>query len=100
MRLQDLLPLHRRLPKHGFKNIFKVVYAVINLEQLLVAFEGKNEISLSDIYDRGLAKNGTPVKILGDGEVKSALSVEAHKFSVSAKEKIEKAGGAVKVLEG
>lgn len=94
------MPLQRRLPKHGFKNIFKVSYAVINLGQLQAAFEGKNEISLEDIYGRGLAKLGAPVKILGDGEVKSAINVEAHKFSASAKEKIEKAGGAAKALEG
>jgi large subunit ribosomal protein L15 len=94
------MPLHRRLPKFGFKNPFKVTYTVINLDQLLFSFEGKNEISLDDIYARGLARPGAPVKILGVGEVSSALKVEAHKFSASAKEKIEKAGGAAKALEG
>ncbi len=94
------MPLQRRLPKHGFKNLFKVTYDVINLDQLQSAFEGKKEISLEDIYARGLAKFGAPVKILGDGEVKSAITVEAHKFSAAAKEKLEKAGGAAKALEG
>lgn len=94
------MPLQRRLPKHGFTNIFKVSYEVINLDMLQAAFEGKNEISLEDIYNRGLAKFGAPVKILGVGEVKSAITVEAHKFSASAKDKIEKAGGAAKALEG
>lgn len=94
------MPLQRRLPKHGFNNIFKVTYAVINLDQLQAAFEGQNDISLEDIYTRGLAKTGAPVKVLGDGEVKSAIKVEAHKFSASAKDKIEKAGGSVKALEG
>ena len=94
------MPLQRRLPKHGFKNPFTVTYAVINLTQLQAAFEGKSEISLEDIYERGLAKFGYPVKILGNGEVSSALNVEAHKFSASAKEKLEKAGGSAKALEG
>lgn len=91
------MPLQRRLPKFGFTNIFKIEYSVINLDQLLFSFEGKSEISLQDIYDRGLAKQGSLVKILGVGEVTSAISVEAHKFSASAKEKLEKAGGAAKV---
>jgi len=94
------MPLHRRLPKFGFKNLFKVTYTVINIDQLLFSFEGKNDISLDDIYARGLARQGAPVKILGVGEVNSAITVEAHKFSASAKEKIEKAGGAAKALEG
>ncbi|MDR2893414.1 MAG: 50S ribosomal protein L15 [Deltaproteobacteria bacterium] len=94
------MPLQRRLPKHGFTNIFKITYQVLNLDQLLAAFEGQNDISLEDIYARGLAKSGAPVKILGDGEVKNAVNVEAHKFSAGAKEKIEKAGGSVKALEG
>lgn len=94
------MPLQRRLPKYGFTNIFKVSYEVINLDMLQAAFEGQSDISLEDIYTRGLAKVGAPVKILGVGEVKSALNVEAHKFSASAKDKIEKAGGAAKALEG
>lgn len=94
------MPLQRRLPKHGFNNVFKVAYAVINLDQLQAAFGVQTEITLEDIYKRGLAKFGAPVKVLGDGEVSSALNVEAHKFSASAKEKIEKAGGAAKALEG
>lgn len=94
------MPLQRRLPKHGFKNPFKVTYEVINLDQLQAAFGVQTEISLEDIYTRGMAKTGAPVKILGVGEVKSAINVEAHKFSASAKEKIEKAGGAAKALEG
>lgn len=94
------MPLERRLPKHGFKNPFRVTYEVINLDQLQAAFGVQTEITLEDIYNRGLVKSGAPVKILGDGEVKSAINVEAHKFSASAKEKIEKAGGAAKALEG
>lgn len=94
------MPIQRRLPKHGFSNYpFKAEYSVINLDRLVAAFEGKNEISLQDIYDRGLAKNGTSVKILGDGEIAKAVKVEAHKFSASAKAKIEQAGGSVTALE-
>ncbi len=94
------MPLQRRLPKHGFKNPFKVTYEVINLDRLVAAFEGKAEISLDEIYARGLARFGCPVKILAGGELNSALTVEAHKFSASALEKIQKAGGTAKALEG
>ena len=94
------MPLQRRLPKHGFKNApFKLVYAVVNLDVLLNAFEGKSEISLDDIYERGVVPMGSPVKILSRGEVKVAVTVEAHKFSKSAAEKIRQAGGQAKELE-
>lgn len=94
------MPLQRRLPKHGFKNfLFKVTYQAINLDSLLAAFEGKTEITLDDIYARGLARMGTPVKVLSRGEVKSAVKVEAHKFSAAAAEKIRNAGGEVSELE-
>ena len=94
------MPLQRRLPKHGFKNfLFKVNYDVINLDRLLEAFEGKNEISLDDIYARGLARMGAPVKVLSRGEVARAVKVEAHKFSQAAAEKIRNAGGEVTELE-
>ncbi len=95
------MPLQRRLPKRGFKNYpFRVRYEVINLGLLAAAFEGKSEISIDDIYARGLAKAGCPVKILGDGELSAALIVEAHKFSASAVEKIQKAGGKATTLGG
>lgn len=94
------MPLQRRLPKRGFKNyLFKVTYSVINLSRLQEAFEGKTEISLEDIYARGLAAYGAPVKVLGEGEVSAALKVEAHKFSRSAVEKLQAAGGEAKELE-
>ncbi len=95
------MPLQRRLPKRGFKNdLFKVTYAAINLDRLLAAFEGKNSITLDDIYARGLCKAGASVKILGSGEVTAAVTVEAHRFSSSAAEKIRNAGGEAKALEG
>ncbi len=94
------MPLQRRLPKRGFKNYpFRVRYEVINLDRLAAAFEGAGSISLDDIYARGLAKAGAPVKILGQGELAVALNVEAHKFSASALEKIQKAGGQARALE-
>jgi large subunit ribosomal protein L15 len=95
------MPLQRRLPKHGFKNFpFKVVYEVVNLDRLVAAFAGKTEISLEDIYERGLCKYGSPVKVLGVGELSAALQVEAHRFSQSAIDKITKAGGKATILEG
>ena len=94
------MPLQRRLPKHGFKNFpFKVTYEVINLDRLLEAFEGKEDISLSDIYARGLAKYGKPVKVLSRGEIARAVKIEAHKFSQAAAEKIRSAGGEVNEIE-
>lgn len=95
------MPLQRRLPKRGFKNYpFKVEYAVINLDRLVASFAGKTEISLEDIYDRGLCVFGAPVKILGEGELSIAIKVEAHKFSQSAVDKIRAAGGEARELEG
>lgn len=94
------MPLQRRLPKRGFKNYpFKAEYEVINLDRLVAAFEGKNEISLEDIYDRGLCARNASVKILGEGDLSAAIKVEAHKFSRSAADKIRAAGGEVKELE-
>jgi large subunit ribosomal protein L15 len=84
------MPLVRRVPKRGFTNIFKTEYATVNLSQL----EGLGpEIDPEVLRQRGLARRGKPVKILGDGEVKGALQVKADKFSRSAREKIEAAGG-------
>lgn len=94
------MPLARRLPKRGFKNRFRAEYAVVNVGQLLALFEGKDEITLVDMYERGLAKQGGAVKVLGVGEVDRKVTVEAHRFSASAAEKIEKAGGTAKAIEG
>ena len=94
------MPLARRLPKHGFKNfLFKVEYEVINLGRLVEVFAGQSEINLDDIYGRGLVKPGAAVKILGVGSVDRAVSIEAHRFSGSAIEKIKTAGGSIKALE-
>ena len=92
------MPLQRRLPKRGFKNyLFKVTYEVINLDRLLAAFPDQKEITLEDIYSRGLVKSAL-VKILGEGEVTGPVSIEAFRFSQSAKDKILAAGGEVKEL--
>ncbi|MGA7521008.1 MAG: 50S ribosomal protein L15 [Acidobacteriaceae bacterium] len=93
------MPLHRRLPKRGFTNIFRTEYTVVNLDRL--GELGEKELTLEKFVALGLVKkrNGL-VKILGSGEVKGALTVHAHKFSKSAQEKIEKAGGKAVVLGG
>ena len=92
------MPLQRRLPKRGFKNaLFKVTYEVINLDRLLAAFPDQKEITLEDIYSRGLVKSAL-VKVLGEGEVTRPVSIEAFRFSQSAKDKILAAGGEVKEL--
>lgn len=95
------MPLQRRLPKRGFSNYrFKNGYDVVNLDRLAEVFADKGEVSLEDIYASGLATNGAAVKVLGRGEISVALKVEAHKFSASAVEKIQNAGGEAKALEG
>jgi large subunit ribosomal protein L15 len=92
------MPLHRRLPKRGFTNIFRQEYAVVNLERL--SGLGESTITPEVLVKAGVIKKGEQlVKILGDGEVSSALTVHAHKFSKSAQEKITKAGGKVEVLQ-
>jgi large subunit ribosomal protein L15 len=92
-------PIHKQLPyKRGFTNAFRVEYNVVNLSQL-DQFEAGTPVTLARLYDRRLArKRRWPVKILGEGELTKALTVEAHKFSKSAREKIEAAGGQVVVL--
>ena len=97
------MPLHRRLPKRGFTNIFRTEYTVVNLDRLLEHIEGLKitEIGLDDYKKLGLASSKKAlIKILGSGELKSALTIHAHKFSQSAVEKIEKAGGKAVVLGG
>ena len=93
------MPLARRLPKRGFKNPFKVSYAPVNLDRLMEAFPETVEITLDAIYDRGLVDRGLLVKVLGNGDLTRAVTVEAHKFSASALDKISKAGGTAKALE-
>src|SRR5438309_6628282 len=92
------MPLHRRLPKRGFTNIFRVEYSVINLDRL--AGIGESTITPEVLHNAGFIKRADArVKVLGDGELKTALTVKAHKFSKSAQEKISKAGGKFEVLQ-
>ena len=92
------MPLHRRLPKRGFNNIFRKEYAEVNLEKL-AAFEPGTQVTPELLKARGLVKNMRDgVKILGDGELKHPLVVRAHKFSKSAVEKIRKAGGDIEII--
>ena len=93
------MPLHRRLPKRGFTNIFRTEYTVVNLDR--IAELGVAEIGLDDYRKLGLASNKKAlIKILGSGELEKAVTIHAHKFSKSAAEKIEKAGGKAVVLGG
>ena len=92
------MPLHRRLPKRGFTNIFRREYAPVNLS-LLEKFESGQEVTPEALHARGFTAKNAMVKILGGGEIKRPLTVRAHKFSASAKEKIEKAGGRCEVVE-
>ena len=90
------MPLHRRMPKRGFTNIFRKEFNIVSLERL--AELGETTINPDVLRKAGVIKTKHPVKVLGDGELKVALTVSAHKFSKSAQEKITKAGGKVEVL--
>src|SRR3954471_14525206 len=93
------MPLHRRLPKRGFNNIFRTEYVVVNLDRL--AELGTKDITPEVLYKAGIVKSASAlVKVLGDGDLKKALTVHAHKFSKSAEEKITKAGGKIEVIGG
>ena len=94
------MPLQRRLPKGGFKNPFRTVYASVNLDRLLAVFPGQESISLEQIYEAGFGKKGLPIKILARGDVSGAVSIEAHRFSKQAMDKITQAGGQAKAVEG
>ena len=89
------MPLIRRVPKRGFTNIFRKEVAAVNLRDL-AGFDG--EVTPELLQEKGLVRKGLAVKILGDGEVSGPLTVKAHRFSRSAREKIEAAGGACEEL--
>lgn len=90
------MPLIRRVPKRGFTNIFRTEYAIVNVRDL-EGFEG--EVTPESLAEKGFVRRGMPVKILGDGEIGTALTVVAHKFTQSAKQKIEAAGGTCREYE-
>ncbi len=94
------MPLHRRLPKRGFTNVFRVEYAVINLDQLDKLFEANAEVTPEVLQQHGLAQGSQLIKVLGRGDLGKALTVRAHRFSGAAAQKIQAAGGAAETLAG
>ncbi len=95
------MPLHRRLPKRGFTNIFKKRWLEISLASLEQHFEADAEITPEVLHDRGLIKKAKyDVVVLGNGEISKPLRISAHRFTKSAREKIEKAGGAAVQIGG
>ena len=92
------MPLHRRIPKRGFTNIFRAEFAVLNVDRLNV-FSAGEVVTPELLHERGLVRQASrPVKILGEGDLKAALTVRAHAFSKSAEQKITSAGGRVERL--
>ncbi|HVS74872.1 MAG TPA: 50S ribosomal protein L15, partial [Candidatus Acidoferrales bacterium] len=92
------MPLHRRIPKRGFHNLFRKSFSVVNVEQLNV-FPAGDTVTPELLRAHGIVRRaGDLVKILGDGELKTKLAVHAHAFSGSAKQKITAAGGTVEVV--
>ncbi|MDO4908963.1 MAG: 50S ribosomal protein L15 [Corynebacterium sp.] len=88
------MPLHMRLPKlKGFKNPAKITYQVVNVSDLAEHFDG--DVTVADMVAKGLVRKNQPVKVLGNGDIAKKLNVTATKFSASAKQKIEAAGGSV-----
>jgi large subunit ribosomal protein L15 len=93
------MPLHRRVPKRGFNNIFRIEYAVVNLDSIAERFDAGAVVTPDSLRDVGLVSDRTAkIKVLARGEVSKALTVHAHKFSGKAAEKIAAAGGATEVL--
>ncbi|WP_455242127.1 50S ribosomal protein L15 [Petrachloros mirabilis] len=94
------MPLIRRVPKYGFRNPFRKEYAIVNV-QSLADLAATGTITPQTLVDAGLVKRVTlPIKVLGNGELKKAIVVQAHKFSKAAEAKIQAAGGSVEVIPG
>jgi large subunit ribosomal protein L15 len=92
------MPLHRRVPKRGFHNLFRVEYTIVNLDTLAERFEAGTVVTPELLLERGLVTAGQPVKVLARGDVSKALTVRAHKFSGKAAEKLAAAGGAAEAI--
>lgn len=92
------MPLHRRVPKRGFHNPFRVEYQVVNLDTLAERFETGTVITPELLVERGLVSTKDGIKVLARGEVSKALTVRAHKFSGKAAEKLAAAGGTAEVV--
>ena len=94
------MPLHRRVPKRGFHNPFRVEYAVVNLDTLGEVFDAGSAVTPELLRERGLVRESRArIKVLGRGDITKKLTVQAHKFSGTAAEKIAAAGGTAEVLE-
>ena len=94
------MPLHRRVPKRGFHNPFRVEYAVVNLDTLAEVFDAGTVVTPELLREKGLVHGKrAPIKVLARGDVSKKLTVKAHKFSGKAAEKLAAAGGAAQVLE-
>jgi large subunit ribosomal protein L15 len=90
------MPLQRRVPKFGFNNINRKEYQAVNLQTIQLLIDNKkvkDSINIQTFIDNGLASKNDLVKVLGDGEIKTAIKITAHKFSKSAQAQIEKTGG-------
>src|ERR1700704_5158430 len=94
------MPLHRRVPKRGFHNPFRVEYEVVNLDTLAERFDAGTVVTPDLLRERGLVASGgrKPIKILARGEMSKALTVRAHKFSGKAADKVKAAGGTTEVI--
>lgn len=92
------MPLVRRIPKRGFTNIFKTEYELVNLRDLERVFADGDTVTLAELARTGLVRSGRLVKVLGDGELTKKLTVEANRFSKSARASIESAGGRCEVV--
>jgi large subunit ribosomal protein L15 len=93
------MPLHRRVPKRGFHNPFRIEYAVVNLDTLVERFESGAVITPEELRTRGIIRNARqPIKVLARGDISTKLTVKAHKFSGKAAEKIAAAGGSTEIL--
>ena len=94
------MPLHRRVPKRGFRNPFRVEYAVVNLDTLAEVFDAGSSVTPEVLRERGLVRvANAPIKVLGRGDIAKKLTVHAHKCSGSAAQKIAAAGGEAQVID-
>ena len=95
------MPLHRRVPKRGFTNPFRVEYAIVNLDTLVEVFDAGSDVTPELLRERGLVREKRAlIKVLGRGDVTKKLTVRAHKFSDTAAQKIAAAGGVAEVIAG
>ncbi len=92
------MPLHRRIPKRGFHNLFRTEYSVVNLDTLAERFDAGTVVTPDLLREQGLVHGRQPIKVLARGDIGKKLTVQAHKFSGKAAEKIAAAGGSTEIL--